>query len=262
MSAYDDLPFELREMIIVYALYRDYTPFEPLVAAAKLKLGQQTLKALRLTSRRCYVDTITASREWLDYEMIDLFEQLEETNTRLEEHFEGLKSPWEPNLEELLCDNSWISREGLALADGCRRRLDQSEYQVWRRLSNLHVKKESTNHASGLPGLINGQVNWLPTPNNLLSPPRYRGFRQKQLIVEFGASASCLIVISPDIEQALIADARRKWKDESKLPEYEIAIPSAYWWRPHRRVTRVEAPTSEPPHPTSIEDLEIYHNNV
>ena len=95
MPSFNDLPYELREQILVHALYCTYTTHEidgaledesqlsAGLARASIKLGQRTLKALKLTSRRMYIEAAEASRIWLDYETVDLLKELESVTARL-----------------------------------------------------------------------------------------------------------------------------------------------------------------------------------
>ena len=157
MPSFNDLPYELHEKIIVDALYCTHTTHEidgaleneswlsAGLARANIKLGQRTLRALKLTSRRMYIDAAIGSRIWLDCETIDLLEELEAIKARLFKY-------------EIVCRSStkfyadtfvgrlrafWISKVEIRTVYLYKRRLEEAELRTWKRLRHTLTGTES-----------------------------------------------------------------------------------------------------------------------
>ena len=251
MPTFNDLPFEIRERIIVYALYRTYSNEElgaslkgphhsyAIYITANLKLGQRTLSALKLTSTQTYTDTIAASREWLDYEMIDLFEQLEAVNARLSKHARTCRSMIEYNSTAPRKDpfrRHWISEKSFFYLEEHRRRLERSEHRTWKRLFKMLMGTESIEGFYDFMCMAEGARNASRTVDGRLASPKPRSFRQRELLVCFGNTIDIENTLDSKVSEILNARSVANWENYRELPaSWSMMSPLTFWWGPYRR---------------------------
>jgi len=253
MLTFNDLPFELREQILVHALHTAYPTGEfnaalnnpchakAMFITAKVRLGQRTLSKLKSTSREMYADAVIASRKWLDYEMLGLFEELEPIKSRLFEHAQRCRTPFEYIATVSGEDYHrfiWITQKEMNYLAKYQRRLNWIEHRTWARLRR---ELPGTGSFDGFCEFVNMAeiAPAQPASTNLL--------RKRELTVCFGDK---LVGIDDDCEPDAIGDAAR-WVQSRYLPYFWYGSSLTDWWRPYRRQTSVEA--QAPKSPTGAE---------
>ena len=172
MPSFNDLPYELHEKIIVDALYCTYTTHEidgaleseswlsAGLACANIRLGQRTLRALKLTSRRMYIEAAIASRNWLDCETIEILEELESITARLYKYAVDCGSSFKFYSKDTIVDRLrafWISKVEIRTVYLYKRRLDEVELRTWKRLRHKLTGTESIEGFSDFMNMVERQ---------------------------------------------------------------------------------------------------------
>ena len=252
MPSFNGLPYELREQIIINALYRIYTidemddalmadsRFTYGLTRASIKLGQRTLKALKLTSRRMYIEAAEASRIWLDYETIDLLEELETITARLFIYaidcgsravFDFTKS----RVDEYRC--SWISKAEIRTVVLYKRRLDEVELRTWKRLRSTLTGTETIEGFCEFMNMVERQDSSQEVYGNLSTPSRHRygpSRRQKLLTVRLHG-----VDVGPDADYTPGTDRSDRWvaawKRQRMIPVFRYGVSVLRWFRPYQQ---------------------------
>jgi len=257
MLTFNDLPFELREQILVHALHTAYPTGEfnaalnnpchakAMFITAKVRLGQRTLSKLKSTSREMYADAVIASRKWLDYEMLDLFEELEPIKSRLFEHAQRCRSPFEYIATVSGEDYHrfiWITQKEMNYLAKHQKRLNWIEHRTWERLRR---KLPETGSFDGFcKSMNNAEEHVASRQSSEVAPAQPAStnlLRKRELIVCFGDK---LVGIDDGCEPDAIGDAAR-WVQSRYLPYFGYGSSLTDWWRPYRRQTFVGAQSPE-----------------
>lgn len=250
MPSFNDLPYELREQIIIDALYCTYTNHEidaalenesqlsAGLARASIKLGQRTLKALKLTNRRMYIEAAKASRIWLDYETIDLLEELESITARLFKH--SIDSGSRVKFYSTVVSGVdlhrclWISKMEIRTVCLYKRRLDEVELRTWKRLRSTFTGTESIEGFCEFMNMMERQDASQGDCGNT-SPHSQRrcglSRRQELLTLSFyGVDVGPDAIYAPGTDRYDSVLAR--WKRQRTLPEFRYGVSIMQWFRP------------------------------
>jgi len=259
MLTFNDLPFEIREQILVHSLHTTYPAAEINAALnnanhakavfikGKVRLGQRTLSKLKKTSRGMYADAVIASRKWLDYEMLDLFEEPEPIKARLFEHAQRCRSPFvyiATVSGEDYHRAIWITQLEMNYLAKYQRQLSWIEYRTWECLRRKLPRPESFD---GFCEFMNmAEEHAAPRQSSGVAPAQSAStnlHRKRELIVCFGDK---LVGIDDACEPHAVGDAAR-WMQSRYLPNFGYGSNLTDWWRPYRRQTPVEAQSPETP---------------
>lgn len=252
MAIFSDLPFELREQIIVYALQiylveefkaslREWRPSEKTQVMASFQPGQRTLNALKLTSKHTYADTFIASQKWLDYETIDLFERVEAINTKLRACDEGRAHRVYRCSMEVAEDyrrSDWIAKNGFSRIDKYRRKLHQLDTGKGpTKRPEGSVSIDSSSCSVDVAQGSNGSEQALSASD---APPRRLSRREEEMTVFFSSYTQDRKRTGE--AERLVVEAAAKWKKERILPSpkvwKKIDPTDVYWWRPYKKERR------------------------
>lgn len=113
-------------------------PANSVFSQVDIRLGQRTLSALKLINRSTYHKAVAASKVWLQYVAIDLFEELEdirELRIQLWKLFDELSAFNGGENEGMARADShhytWISQMELSAVYWRGRRLREAEHELW-----------------------------------------------------------------------------------------------------------------------------------
>ena len=140
MFFFNDFSYELREQIIINVFYRIYiidemndvlmidNRFTYEFIRVNIKLNQRTLKTLKFTSRRMYIEAAKVNRIWFDYETIDFLKKLKIITTKLFIYAIDCESRivfdfTKFKIDEYRC--SWISKAKIRIVILYKRKFDE-----------------------------------------------------------------------------------------------------------------------------------------
>ena len=252
MPSFNDLPYELHERIIVDALYCTYTTHEidgaleneswlsAGLARANIKLGQRTLRALKLTSRRMYIEAATASRIWLDCETLELLEELESITARLYKYAIDCESHFKFYSRDTIVGRLrafWISKVEIRTVCFYKRRLDEVELRTWKRLRHTLTGTESIEGFSDFMNMVERQDAFQGHCGNLSphSQRRCGPSRREKLLtirlhsIDVGPDGIC----KPGTYRPNSVLGR--WERQRTLPTFFYGSSIMQWYRPFQK---------------------------
>ena len=271
MTELMSLPAEIRRMILIAALYRTYEPEEfksalrnsnpsySVFVEADIKLGQQTLSALKLTCHKFHDEAAAASEVWLKYLMIDLIDELEAIRARFLRFMKKFPDPGSWN--SAVCTQAdhrfvWIAQMEISSVRYHQQRLAFAREGAW---------KKDRVYEDGVCEFLT-MCERPPTIEQEVQP-RTQTSLERQTVVCFGpAKPEALEVLRRGLPAGVIGiygdpayhleieqqkrkihgrkawlkyidgDEKVRWQEHGWLPNFYYGSDETEWWRPYKRI--------------------------